>query len=226
MQNSDPTTTNPTTTEQNAPATSGERRFQINTLPFGIMKKSLVITPQSITYGDKTLATDAVETITTQIVRSSTNGIRTSTAYTLMLGATTPADGHVINFSDLFYGSSKGKMFDEILDIIMEHAGMSLLTRLVARIQEGGSVAIGAAEFRKDGVLLTPTRMLVFKGEPVLVPYERLEIGMKDGSVSFEDRENKKAAVEFSMGSTPNSYMIAPLYDYLVAKQGWRDLTS
>jgi hypothetical protein len=220
MQNPDPITT-----AQNAPVTSGERRFQINTLPFGIMKKFLVITPQSITYGDKTLATDAVEAITTQIMRSSTNGIRTSTSYTLTLGAATPGAGHVINFSDIFYGSSKGKMFGEIMDTIMEHAGMSLLTRLVARIQEGGNVAIGAAEFRKDGVQLTPTRMLVFKGEPVLVPYERLEMGMQDGSISLADRENKKIVVEFPMGSTPNSYMTAPLYDYLVTKQGWRDFT-
>jgi hypothetical protein len=217
---------NPTTTAQNAPAASDERRFQINTLPFGITKKFLVITPQSVTYGNKTLATDAVETITTQIIRNSTNGIRTSTTYTLTLGAVTPGAGHVINFSDIFYGSSKGKMFSEILEIIMEHAGMSLLTRLVARIQEGGSVAIGAAEFRKDSVHLTPTKMLVFKGEPVLVPYERLEMSVQDGSISLADRENKKATVEFSMGSTPNSYMIAPLYDYLVTKQGWRDFTS
>jgi len=205
-----------------APAAE-ERRFQINLLPFGIIKKFLVFTPKAITYGKKTIENDAIESVHTQIVRTSTNGIRSSTTYTLAINGGVAGGSLRISFADLFYGKKKGKKFDEILNAFGEHAGMSLLTRLLARIQTGGEVTIGPSVWRKDGVVITPSKMFVLKGEPVLVPYERLQMGMDGGSLKLRDRENEKAHAELVMGRVPNSYMVDKLYDYLVAKEGWRD---
>lgn len=197
--------------------------FEIPAWPLGLVKHTLEIGPEGVTFAGSHISAEEYDSITIGVIRQSVNYMRTSTYHSIQIRG----GGRKIriNLTDMFYGSSKGKLFDVIYAAIMSGVGRHLIYRILYALKNNQRYSIGDATFTNKGAYLVGKNLFFIRTDPIFVPYERLVSKIYNGEVTLFDRLYKKLACRMQLATTPNACLISPLVDFL-AEGRWRLLSD
>lgn len=195
--------------------------FEISGGPLRLIKRRLEIEANRVTFGDKMMTCESVEWIKIGALTQIVNFVKTGSSYNIEMsdGRTTIS----IQISDVMYGKSGKRLFEEIHDAVMDCVGIKVLNKLLQRLSSGGTFEIGPMRFSRQGVTM-PRHGFIFNDGEALVPWSSIVFSYGNGSVSFSSGSEKKLYGSCELRSTRNGYLLAPLYNFLVKDGNYRKL--
>ncbi len=187
--------------------------FEIPAWPLGLAKRRLEITAGGVAFAGSYISAEEYESLTIGVIRQSVNGLRTGTYHSIQIRG--GGRKIKINLTDIYYGSSKGKLFDAIYTAIMSSVGRNLISRILYALKNNQTYSIGDATFTNKGANLVGKNLFLMRTHPIFVPYERLVSEIYNGELKLSDRLHKKSACRMQLATTPNACLISPLFTLL-----------
>jgi hypothetical protein len=161
------------------------------------------INAKKVRYNSTTLPESDITGIRFGIFTQYTNGIKTSTSYTVGLLST----GHGaidIECKRFFRSEDQAKLdFNAILNSLFYHVIPNLCTRIAKSIAAGHQQPLGDSWLTPQGIRAT-VGMLLWK-EEVLVPWSDVRFGTHQGHLQLSSSQNKKFSKSYSLREAWNA---------------------
>lgn len=177
------------------------------------MKHTLEINASGVKYKDSFIGANEYEWLSLKAVQHTTNFTRDGTYRRITIFGGNKEIR--IDFDDVFYGKSRGKLYAVVVPAVMEQVGSIILTNIISRLSRKIDVAIGDASFGVTGADLCERNFWGRKGNAIFVPYERLHYCTSNGIIWLSDSLHKKLACSFPY-AVGNGCLIGPLHNFLM----------
>lgn len=180
-----------------------------------IIKDRLIITPERISYKNRTIKTEDVSRVRWGIYVQYTNGIRNNSYYTIWIG--TPAQQFEIECNTTF-DSTAGveKRYQTILDKLWKNVCVRLIGQTLQRLSSGEKLVYNDIVVDKDGILLRKQKFL--GSDPFYAKWEELSISNAAGAFVIQAKKEKKATTTLSYRDVDNVHILEAVMRFL-----WKD---
>lgn len=180
-----------------------------------LIKDRLIISPDIISYKEKSIKTDEVTRVRWGVFVQTINGIRTS-YYTIWVG--TPNQLFKVECNTTFEGTATVEArYRLITDKLWKGVCVRLFSETLSRLSSGEKIVYGDAVIDKDGVLLKKRKLLLMS-EPYYSKWEGLSISNGPGTFIIESTNEKKAKAELSYRDIDNVHILESVMRFL-----WKD---
>lgn len=163
-----------------------------------MFKSRLSISPDGISWRDKTFPLGSITRVRWGGVRHSVNGIPTGTNYTIAFGD---------NLAEAVVDLKRQEVFSNIVDKLWRAVGVRLLIELLQSLKAGKQVCFGQTIIRDEFVTLTKHR-LWGSNEPVRCAWYQTHIWTADGAFYIGAKDDKKTYAALSYIELPNVHIL------------------
>lgn len=180
-----------------------------------IMKDRLIITPERISYKNRTIKTEDVSRVRWGIFVRVTNGIRDS-YYTIWIGTT--AQQFQIECNTTFDSTSVvEKRYQTILDKLWKNVCRRLIEQTLQRLSDGEKLIFNDIVVDKDGILLKKHKFFG-ADDPFYAKWEDLSISNAAGAFVISATKEKKASSTLYYRNVDNVHILEAVIRFL-----WKD---
>jgi hypothetical protein len=172
-------------------------------LILSIRDDQVEINAKKVRYNSAILPVSDITGIQFGIFRHYTNGIKTSTSYTI--GLASASHGTISIECKRFFRSEDQaeKDFNAILNSLFYHVVPELCTRIAKSIAGGHPQPLGDSLLTSDGIRTT-VGVLLWK-ENVLIPWPVVRFGSHQGHLNLSSSQNKKFSKSYSLRDVWNA---------------------
>ena len=163
-----------------------------------IFKKRLSISPDGVSWKDKTYPLKDITKVRWGGIRQSVNGISTGTTYTIAFGN---------NYSMAEVQVDKDFIYTKFIDKLWRAVGFRLLTDMLENLSNGESLSFGDAVVHDDGVTLIKHKFIA-ANESVKLGWGQVQIWSASGDFLIGSVEDKKTYSSMSYINDSNVHIL------------------
>lgn len=181
-----------------------------------VFKDTLAISPEGVSWKDRTYPLESITRVRWGGVRNSVNGVPTGTDYTVAFGD---------NRSEQVIQIKREWVYTKFTDRLWRAVGVKIMTDMLNTLKAGEEVRVGDAVIRDDSIVLVKHKFLG-SNELVRVPWSQTHIWSADGSFYIGAKDDKKAYAELSYISTANAHVVEQIIRVAFKKPGLTRLSQ
>jgi hypothetical protein len=186
-----------------------------------IIKDRLIITPERISYKNRTIKTEDVSRVRWGIYVQYTNGVRSNSYYTIWIG--TPAQQFEIECNTIFDSTAVvEKRYQMILDKLWKTVCVRLIEQALQRLSSGEKLTYNDVVVDKDGILLRKQKFL--GSEPFYAKWEGLSISNAAGAFVIQTTNEKKTNTTLYYRNVDNVHILETIMRFLLKDGNYQKL--
>jgi hypothetical protein len=180
-----------------------------------VFKNTLSISPDGVSWKDRTYTLDSVTRVRWGGVRQSINGIPTGTTYTIAFGN---------DYSEAIVELRREEVFSEFLQKLWRAVCVRLLTEMLDRLNAGEELVFGDVQVRDDSIVLAKSKWFSPR-ERIRCCWADVTIWTADGSICFRSKQDAKVNAALSYIHVHNVHVLEHAVR-LAFKNGCRKLSD
>lgn len=167
-------------------------------------EKKYNVTREGVSFNDKVLLVDEIETLRWGLTINRANGVETN-EFSIVIG------GPGAKVLSLSWKASQNiakqrELFSSFVEAIMIYLLPSVVEKVSQKIKNGGTVFIGGIAVNKQGIILKSKGWFSEKDE--LCPWLSLNSEVSNGDLIITSKHNPKAKVSLTLGTIDNAWVL------------------
>jgi hypothetical protein len=181
-----------------------------------LFKDTLKISPEGITWKNKTYPLESITRVRWGGIRRSVNGVPTGSTFTIAFG-----DEHSESVVDL----KRENVYSTFIEKLWQAVGIRLLVEMLQALRAGREFPMGGGILHDDGVTVVKHKFLS-SNTSVKCPWVDLQTWSADGNFYIGSKSDKKAYIGLSYLSAANAHIIEQAIQMAFKKRGLRRLSD
>lgn len=181
-----------------------------------LFKDTLKISPEGITWKNRTYPLESITRVRWGGIRRSVNGVPTGSTFTIAFG-----DEHSESVVEL----KRENVYSTFIDKLWQAVGIRLLVEMLQALRAGSEFPLGGGILHDDGVTVVKHKFLS-SNTSVKCPWTDLQTWSSDGNFYIGSKSDKKAYIGLSYLSAANAHIIEQAIRMAFKKPGLRRLSE